>query len=159
MSQHNRRGIVTMTGSMVFFVVNDALVKWVSADLSTPQLIFVRGVMTTALLLALAGWMGQLQLWRTTLTRSVPARAVIDSLASFSYLTAVFHIPLGNATAINLAGPLFLTLMAVFFLHERVSPGRWALILLGFAGAAGGREPGGEEGGHAAREGRAPRDP
>jgi drug/metabolite transporter (DMT)-like permease len=75
-----------------------------------------------------------LQQWRTTLTRSVPARAVLDSLASFTYLTAVFHIPLGNATAINLAGPLFLTLMAVFFLHERVTPGRWALILLGFAG-------------------------
>ncbi len=134
MSQHNRRGIVTMTGAMVFFVVNDALVKWVSADLSTPQLIFVRGVMTTALLLTLAGWMGQLQHWRTTLTRSVPARAVLDSLASFTYLTAVFHIPLGNATAINLAGPLFLTLMAVFFLHERVTLGRWGLILLGFAG-------------------------
>ena len=87
-----------------------------------------------ALLLALAGWMGQLQLWRTTLTRSVPARAVLDSLASFTYLTSVFHIPLGNATAINLAGPLFLTLMAVFFLHERVTLGRWALILMGFGG-------------------------
>lgn len=37
MSQHNRRGIVTMTGAMVFFVLNDALVKWVSADLSTPH--------------------------------------------------------------------------------------------------------------------------
>lgn len=134
MSQHNRRGIVTMTGAMVFFVVNDALVKWVSADLSTPQLIFVRGVMTSALLLALAGWMGQLQHWRTTLTRSVPARALIDSLASFTYLTAVFHMPLGNATAINLAGPLFLTLMAVFFLKEKVSLARWGLIVLGFAG-------------------------
>jgi drug/metabolite transporter (DMT)-like permease len=97
-------------------------------------LIFVRGVMTTALLLALAGWMGQLQHWRTTLTRSVPVRSVLDSLASFTYLTAVFHIPLGNATAINLAGPLFLTLMAVFFLKERVTQGRWALIVLGFAG-------------------------
>ena len=66
MSQHNRRGIVTMTGAMVFFVGNDALVKWVSADLSTPQLIFVRGVMTTTLLVMLAAWMGQLQHWRTT---------------------------------------------------------------------------------------------
>ncbi|WP_396430015.1 DMT family transporter [Limnohabitans sp.] len=135
MSQHNRRGILTMTGAMVFFVVNDALVKWVSTDLSTPQLIFVRGVMTTALLLALAAWMGQLSLWRSALiTRSVPTRALVDSLASFTYLTAVFHMPLGNATAINLAGPLFLTVLAVFFLHERVSLGRWALILLGFAG-------------------------
>jgi drug/metabolite transporter (DMT)-like permease len=134
MSQHNRRGILTMTGAMVFFVVNDALVKWVSTDLPTPQLIFVRGVMTTALLLALAAWMGQLRLWRSALTRSVPTRALIDSLASFTYLTAVFHMPLGNATAINLAGPLFLTMLAVFFLHERVSLGRWALILLGFAG-------------------------
>ena len=134
MSQHNRRGILTMTGAMVFFVINDALVKWVSTDLPTPQLIFVRGVMTTALLLALAAWMGQLRLWRSALTRSVPTRALIDSLASFTYLTAVFHMPLGNATAINLAGPLFLTMLAVFFLHERVSLGRWALILLGFAG-------------------------
>jgi drug/metabolite transporter (DMT)-like permease len=90
--------------------------------------------MTTALLLALAGWMGQLQHWRTTLTRSVPTRAMLDSLASFTYLTALFHMPLGNATAINLAGPLFLTLMAVFFLKERVSSSRWALIVLGFAG-------------------------
>ena len=134
MSQHNRRGILTMTGAMLFFVVNDALVKWVSTDLPTPQLIFVRGVMTTALLLALAAWMGQLRLWRSALTRSVPTRALVDSLASFTYLTAVFHMPLGNATAINLAGPLFLTMLAVFFLHERVSLGRWALILLGFAG-------------------------
>ena len=134
MSQHNRRGILTMTGAMVFFVVNDALVKWVSTDLPTPQLIFVRGVMTTALLLALAAWMGQLRWWRSALTRSEPTRALIDSLASFTYLTAVFHMPLGNATAINLAGPLFLTMLAVFFLHERVSLGRWALILLGFAG-------------------------
>jgi drug/metabolite transporter (DMT)-like permease len=134
MSQHNRLGILTMTGAMVFFVVNDALVKWVSTDLPTPQLIFVRGVMTTALLLALAAWMGQLRLWRSALTRSVPTRALIDSLASFTYLTAMFHMPLGNATAINLAGPLFLTMLAVFFLHERVSLGRWALILLGFAG-------------------------
>lgn len=134
MSQHNRRGIVTMMGAMVFFVVNDALAKWVSADLSTPQLIFIRGVMTTTLLLALTGWMGQLKHWRSMLTRAVPARAVLDSLASFTYLTAVFHMPLGNATAINLAGPLFLTLMAVFFLKEQVGPGRWALIVLGFSG-------------------------
>lgn len=134
MSQHNRRGILTMTGTMAFFVVNDALVKWVSNDLSTPQLIFVRGVMTTTLLLALAGRMGQLSLWRTALTLSVPTRAVLDSLATFTYLTALFHMPLGNATAINSAGPLFLTLMAVIFLHERVSLGRWALIGLGFAG-------------------------
>ena len=134
MRQHNRLGILTMTGAMVFFVVNDALVKWVSTDLPTPQLIFVRGVMTTALLLALAAWMGQLSLWRSALTRSVPTRALVDSLAAFTYLTAMFHMPLGNATAINLAGPLFLTMLAVFFLHERVSLGRWALILLGFAG-------------------------
>lgn len=134
MSQHNRRGILTMTGSMVFFVVNDALVKWVSADLPASQLIFVRGVMTTALLLTLAAWMGQLSFWRSALTRSVPIRGLLDSLASFTYLTAVFHMPLGNATAINLAGPLFLTVLAVFFLRERVNLGRWALILLGFAG-------------------------
>jgi drug/metabolite transporter (DMT)-like permease len=46
----------------------------------------------------------------------------------------VFHLPLGNATAINLASPLFITVFAIFFFKERVSLQRGTLILLGFAG-------------------------
>jgi drug/metabolite transporter (DMT)-like permease len=134
MNPHNRRGIVTMMAAMLFFVTNDALVKLVSHTLPTPQLIFVRGAFTTLLLLLMVVLTGSWAQWRSLCTRSVPVRALLDSAATFTYLTALFHLPLGNATAINLAAPLFLTLLAVFFLRERVGTMRWALIVLGFTG-------------------------
>ena len=40
----NRRGIIAMTGAMASFVVNDALVKYVSQSLGGAQLIFIRGM-------------------------------------------------------------------------------------------------------------------
>lgn len=134
MNPHNRRGIVTMMAAMLFFVTNDALVKLVSSHLPTPQLIFVRGAFTTLLLLLMVTLTGSWAQWRSMRTRSVPLRALLDSAATFTYLTALFHLPLGNATAINLAAPLFLTLLAVVFLRERVGVMRWAFIVLGFSG-------------------------
>lgn len=134
MSPENRRGVITMTAAMVCFISNDALVKYVSASLPTPQLIFVRGLLTTLWLLAVVALSGQLGHWRSTLTPSIWVRSLLDSAATFIYLTSLFHLPLGNATAINLAAPLFLVLFAVLVLGERVSLGRWLMIWAGFAG-------------------------
>ena len=134
MNPHNRRGILTMMAAMLFFVTNDALVKLVSSQLPTPQLIFIRGAFATLLLVLMVVFTGSWAQWRSVRTRTVPIRALLDSAATFTYLTALFHLPLGNATAINLAAPLFLTLLAVVFLRERVGALRWALIVLGFTG-------------------------
>ena len=56
----NRRGIAAVTLAMAFFIVNDSVVKYVSASLPAGQLIFIRGAFCTLLLL-LAG-----QLWAAT---------------------------------------------------------------------------------------------
>ena len=50
------------------------------------------------------------------------------------YLTSLFHLPIGNATAINMATPLVISLMAAVVLHERLSGARWLAIVVGFAG-------------------------
>jgi len=134
MNTDNRRGIVMMTVAMAFFIVNDALVKLVSSTLPTAQLIFVRGLLTTLLLGGVLLATGTWRQWRTALTPTVPVRALFDSAATFTYLTSLFHLPLGNATAINLAAPLFLTLFAILVLREHVDGRRWSLIGLGFAG-------------------------
>ena len=123
-----------MTAAMACFISNDALVKLVSASLPTTQLIFVRGALTTLWLVLLVVTTGQLGRWRRLGTPSIWIRAAFDAAATFTYLTSLFHLPIGNATAINMAAPLFLTLFAVLLLGERVSAGRWALIWLGFIG-------------------------
>ena len=134
MDADNRRGILAMSLAMALFIANDALVKQVSATLPGPQLIFIRGLMATTLVLIMAQAMGHLKNWRLMLNAKLWLRGVVDAAASLTYLTAVFHLPLGNATAINLASPLFITVFAIFFFKERVTFVRGGLILLGFTG-------------------------
>ena len=48
-------------------------------------------------------------------------RAGFDGFATLAYLTSLFHLPLANATAINMATPLFITLFAVIAFRENAS--------------------------------------
>ena len=134
MHADNRRGIFAMSLAMALFIANDALVKQVSATLPGPQLIFIRGLMATTLVLIMAQAMGHLKNWRLMLNKRLWVRGSLDAAASLAYLTAVFHLPLANATAINLSSPLFITAFAIVFLKELVALQRGLLILLGFTG-------------------------
>jgi drug/metabolite transporter (DMT)-like permease len=134
MHADNRRGILAMSLAMALFIANDALVKQVSATLPGPQLIFIRGLMATTLVLIMAQAMGHLKNWRLMLNKRLWIRGSLDAAASLAYLTAVFHLPLANATAINLSSPLFITAFAIVFLKEQVGLQRGLLILLGFTG-------------------------
>jgi drug/metabolite transporter (DMT)-like permease len=66
--------------------------------------------------------------------RWVLIRSCLDGLASLVYLTAMFHMPLANATAINMATPLLIALLSGLILGVRVSLGNWLIIATGFAG-------------------------
>lgn len=132
--QANRRGVAWMVLAMGCFVVNDALVKWVSQSLPAAQLIFVRGVFATLLVLAVMRASGVAWAWPRGAGPWLPVRAGVDALATFTYLVSLFHLPLANATAINMASPLFITLFAVAWLGERVSAARWAALAVGFGG-------------------------
>ncbi|MBL8289774.1 MAG: DMT family transporter [Rubrivivax sp.] len=119
---------------MACFVVNDALVKFVSQSLPAGQLIFVRGLMATALVLAAMRGTGAAVPVRRLAGGWVALRALLDGLASLTYLVSLFHLPLANATAINMASPLFITLAAVWWLRQRVGPLQWLAVAAGFAG-------------------------
>lgn len=135
MSAHaNRTGILAMAGGMACFVTNDSIVKHASESLNAGQLIFIRGVFSIALLVAAAQAMGALRQARGLLDGKVLARGALDAIATVVYLTSLFHLPLGNATAINMVAPLMITLFAVVVLHDRVGVGRWLAIATGFAG-------------------------
>jgi drug/metabolite transporter (DMT)-like permease len=130
----NRRGILAMAAGMASFVTNDSLVKYVSQSLPAAELIFLRGVFATLLLLAICAGMGVLRLLPRLADRKVVLRAGFDAFATFTYLVSLFHLPIGNATAINMATPLFITLFAVVAFHEKVGPARWLAIATGFTG-------------------------
>lgn len=140
-TQSNRRGIIAIALAMASFVANDAIVKTVSESLPAAQLIFIRGFMATLMLLAVAQAMGLLRpapghvkALRHLLDRRVLQRSLLDALGTLTYLGSLFHMPIGNATAISMATPLFITVFAVLAWRERVLPARWLAIAGGFVG-------------------------
>jgi drug/metabolite transporter (DMT)-like permease len=130
----NRRGIQYMIVGMACFIVNDALIKHASASMPTAQLIFLRGAMASAMVLAVAHATGATARLAEVAQRWVLARAGVDAFATLLYLAALFQLPLGNVTAINMASPLVIAALAVPLLGERVDARRWAAIVVGFAG-------------------------
>lgn len=119
---------------MAGFVVNDAIVKHVSEAMPSAQLIFLRGALASLLVLGMALALGAGAQLRHVVQPRVAGRAAVDACATVMYLLSLFHLPLGNATAINLAAPLFMVVFAVWFLHERPGAARWLAVAVGFAG-------------------------
>jgi drug/metabolite transporter (DMT)-like permease len=130
----NRVGILTMIGAMAFFIVNDALVKYASQTMPAAQLIFIRSVAASLLVLAVAQAMGATRRIREVAHGWVVVRAVVDAIATMLFLVSLFHLPLANASAISMTSPLMITMLAALFLGERLDPPRWVAVGVGFLG-------------------------
>ncbi len=61
-------------------------------------------------------------------------RAGMNTLSMLSWFTALSLMPVADATALSLIGPVFVALLAILFLGERVGPRRWLGIGLAIAG-------------------------
>ncbi len=130
----NGRGALYMAVGMAAFTCNDALVKSVTHAMNTGQILFLRGLMTSVLVLFIARWMGALGSWRIVLEPAVALRLVSEVFASLAYVSALGAMPLANTSAILQALPLAVTLGAALFLGEEVGWRRWLAIAAGFAG-------------------------
>ena len=131
----NTRGILLMMASMACFTLNDACMKAVGQELPLFQALLIRGTVTTLLLVALARALGGL---RFDLSRRdwglVGLRTVGEIGAAWFFITALFHLPLANTTAIIQTIPLAVTLAGALFLREPLGWRRFTAILVGFAG-------------------------
>jgi drug/metabolite transporter (DMT)-like permease len=130
----NLRGAAFMAISMAGFTINDTFVKIATQEMNVAQIMFVRGLMASLMIAALAWWMGALRpvsfIWKP----GVLARSVGEMAATVTFLAGLAHMPIGNASAILQALPLAVTLGAVLFLGEKVGWRRWTAIFVGFLG-------------------------
>ena len=131
----NHRGALLMSLCMFAFVLNDGLMKWLFAEMSIYQAIFLRGVVTVPLMAAIAWRQGSLILRLASRDRRLVAvRVTAEVGATVGFLTALAHMPLANVTAMLQALPLTVTMAAALFLGEAVGWRRWFAIGVGLAG-------------------------
>lgn len=128
------RAVFYMVAAVSALAVLDAGVKWLTADYPVPQIAFLRYLVGLALALGLALRLGGLGTLRT---RRLPGHLLRSALNLATMLTFYFALklmPLADAIAIAFAAPLFMTILSVPLLRERVGPRRWSALVVGFAG-------------------------
>ena len=131
----NLTGAMLMMASMAAFTFNDTLMKMMAGEVPLYQLLFLRGVLTTAAV-SIIVW--RMRAWPKSLPGKdwllIALRTVAEVAAAYFFLTALFNMQLANVTAILQALPLTLTLAAAVFLKEPVGWRRMMAILVGFVG-------------------------
>jgi len=130
----NLRGIVLMVVSMAGFSVEDALIKGVSSDLGSGQILVLLGLMGAAIFAVIAKLNGLRLLTPALLKRPVVIRNLSEMLGTVCYVSAIILTPLSSASAILQATPLAVTLGAAIFLGAPVGWRRWSAIAVGFIG-------------------------
>lgn len=131
----NFQAALFMSLSMAGFVLNDMFMKMASEDLTLFQAVFLRGLFATSVI----GFMA----WRRRVlivSVSKPDRVMLgvrmvgEIGGTLCFLTALFNMPIANATAILQALPLAVTLASALFLKEPVGWRRYLAIAIGFFG-------------------------
>jgi drug/metabolite transporter (DMT)-like permease len=123
-----------MAAAILAFSVQDAAIKWLSRDYGLAQIIFFSRILAVpfaALLAYRSGGLAQLRARRPLLQVVRASLTVCDMLC---FTAAVWLMPLADAITIGFAAPLFMTILSVPLLKERVGPRRWTAVLLGFIG-------------------------
>ncbi len=144
LGRNNLLAIAAMIAVAFFYLIGDNVVKFTTEHLPVPQIIMLRGLMTSVLVAAAAAATGAFSGWRHLFDRPVVARSTFDGITTLLIVNALAHMATDDATAVINSVPIVATLLAVVILREQVGFRRWAAVLVGFVGVLMVLRPSGE---------------
>mgnify|MGYP006116638739 CR=1 FL=1 len=118
--------------SVIFFVLMDVLIKKLSADFNTFQIVFFRcffGLIPVLFMLYITK-----STFKTSKINLHLLRALFACIAMFSFFKAFAILPLADVSSISFASIMIITILAIFILGEKVGARRWTAIIFGFIG-------------------------
>ena len=127
-------GGALMSFAMLCFVVNDTVAKTMGGQVNVGEFIMIRGLFASSIIAVMVVLMGKVRDVPKALSKQVMLRTLFDVASTFSFIIALFNMPLSILSSILQSVPLVVTLMAAAFLGEAVGWRRLSAILVGFAG-------------------------
>jgi len=127
--------------SVCTFSVMDLLVKW-SGDYSTGQVMFFRGLFGILPTYFLIPKNRLKTFYKTKRPWEHFFRCVMGLMALIAIIIALRELPLAVVVSLSYAAPLFITILSIFLLSEKVGMFRWIAVLIGFVGVIFISEPG-----------------
>ena len=131
-SQHDNAtlGIFFIVLGMTAITINDMLIKLLSGGYPLHEMVFVRSVIGICFSLSLVQLEGGFKILRWLHL----SRGLLLVVSNLSFFAALAVLPLADATAIFFVAPLFITLLSILMLGEKVGFRRISAVLVGFAG-------------------------
>jgi len=127
-------GIGFILLGMVAISINDMLIKWLSGDYPLHQMVFIRSAIGIFFSLIIVQFEGGWRILKPRRPWLHVLRGLLIVISNMSYFAALAVLPLAEATALFFAAPLFITLLSIPFLREKVGPWRLGAVLIGFIG-------------------------
>jgi drug/metabolite transporter (DMT)-like permease len=112
----------------------DLCAKWLLADYSLEQFVFLRSVLGLLVFLSISRWYGGWNSLKTRRWRWHLLRTVLASIAMFGFFFGLSRMPLVETLTLAFTAPLIVTALSVPLLGEHVGWRRWTAVVFGFAG-------------------------
>lgn len=118
-----------------FFALIDTTAKYLSQHYPVPGIVWARYAGNLLLLVAILAARGELRYMRTARPGIQTLRGILLGAATMLFFLSISVLPLAEASAIGFVMPLFIAVLAVPMLKERMDMPRMLAVLAGLAGA------------------------
>ncbi|MEM6304129.1 MAG: DMT family transporter [Pseudomonadota bacterium] len=132
----NRPGlaITAIVIGMLAISFNDMLIKQLSGGYPLHQIVFARSAIGIGISLMLVHFEGGFHLLKTHQPGLHALRGVLIVVSNMAFFLALAALPLAEATALFFVAPLFITLLSIPLLGEKVGVMRLSAVTVGFIG-------------------------
>jgi drug/metabolite transporter (DMT)-like permease len=128
------RGIVFALIAMMLFSCMAAIAKHFSGSYSAFQIAFFRFFFALFPLFPLIVSSGGFDVFKTKRFFGHVWRSCVGTASLICYFYSLQSLPLADAVAVSFTNPIFITLLSMVLLKEKVGIHRWVAIILGFIG-------------------------
>ena len=129
------KGVLLVIFAEAVLVATGVLIRSVAEALSVAQLVFLRNAFGLLIMLPLVLGVKGISL-KTTCIHLHLGRALVGVSAMSCLYYGWTHLPLGTAALLKQTAPLFMPLLALWFLKEKIHPVLFWALPIGFVGVA-----------------------
>ncbi|WP_299598107.1 DMT family transporter [uncultured Tateyamaria sp.] len=127
-------GILCVLIAVFCISINDMLIKQLSGDYPLHQIVFARSGIGILFSLIIVQYEGGFGILRTNTPWQHALRGILIVIANMTFFVGLAVLPLADVTALFFVAPLFITLLSIPILGERVGVLRLSAVAVGFAG-------------------------
>lgn len=114
--------------------VHDVIIKWISGNYPVHEIVFIRSCVAMISILMILHWRGGLNLLKTECYLGHIIRSLFMFGSYICFYLSLSALPLAETVSLFFSSPIFITILSVLFLREKVALTSWIAVFAGFIG-------------------------